>query len=104
MDPITLGIYVGIFIGALIGGYLVGYFVRISLKVIAFMLGFYIAFTAVLWGLGLITINVNIEQAKQLFWNLIQKIEIPKLPWDKYTTAIAGGVLGFYLGLRGGLH
>ena len=104
MDLLALVPYVAIFVASLIGGFMVGYFLRISLRVIAFMLGFYIVVTALLYYLGVITFTINYEQAIKIAQSLIARIELPKVDWNKYGTAIVGGLLGLYFGLRGGIR
>jgi len=99
LDINYLAQLIGIFIASVIGGFCVGYFLRISLKVIAFMLGFYIVLTAVFYYLGIIQFTIDAERFKEIIMNLISKIELPEIDWNKYGSAIAGGILGIYLGL-----
>lgn len=102
MNIYYVGELIAIFIASLIGGFCVGYFLKINLKVISFLLGFYIVMTAVLYYLGIIRFTIDVETAKNTVWNLISKIELPEIDWNKYGTAIVGGVLGLYLGLTKG--
>ena len=84
---------------AYILGIAVGYYVKVSAKILLFFLGFYVLLTAALYYLGIITVNVSVEEVIEIIKNIKPRGEGISLN-PKWLIIGIPFVCGFITGLK----
>lgn len=92
------------FVFALFVGYSIGYFLKISLKVLLFLLGFSFLLIGLLYYFGIIVFTTSYSELSAQISKFFANISIDTILealTPKICSAMIGGLVGLYLGLRG---
>lgn len=85
------------FVAGLVIGLSVGFFAKVSLRIVLFFLGFYVLLTAGLVYLGVLSVNVTVDQLAYYLTTMKGNSEMLEI-LKQHIGFIAGTVIGFLVG------